>query len=74
MNVETGAKLGSSIPFVPLLGKLFANFTFAVKAGSDHHKKVRQELRQYPGQLVELTNSLLNSANEGLQVPDGLTD
>jgi len=61
LSLEAGVKLGSSLPF---LAKLFANFSAGSKAGSNHHKTIRQELRQYPNELIELTNDLLRSANE----------
>jgi hypothetical protein len=63
LDVEAGASLGARLPF---LAKLFAKFSAGVKAGSDRHKVIRRELRQYPNELIDLTNDLLNSANTAL--------
>jgi hypothetical protein len=64
LAIEAGAQLDAGIP---LLGKLFAKFSSAVKAGSDHAQTVRQRLRNFPDTLVDLTNDLLEAANESLQ-------
>lgn len=63
LEVKAGAEVGGGLS---LLGKLFAKFSASVLAGSEHHKKVRQELRQSPDLLINLTNDLLKSANEKL--------
>lgn len=63
LKVEAGAEAGGGLS---LLGKLFAKFSASVLAGSEHHKKIRQELRQSPNVLISLTNDLLKSANEKL--------
>jgi hypothetical protein len=63
LKVEAGAEAGGGFS---LLGKLFAKFSASVLAGSEHHKKIRQELRQSPNVLISLTNDLLKSANEML--------
>src|SRR5262249_55746801 len=61
LEVKAGVEAGGGLS---LLGKLFAKFSASVLAGSEHHKKVRQELKQTPNVLIELTNDLLESANE----------
>ncbi len=63
LKVEAGAEAGGGFS---LLGKLFAKFSASVLAGSEHNKKIRQELRQSPNTLISLTNDLLKSANERL--------
>ncbi|MGO9601165.1 MAG: hypothetical protein ACLP7Q_24565 [Isosphaeraceae bacterium] len=63
LKVEAGAEAGGGLS---LLGKLFAKFSASVLAGSERHKKIRQELRQSPNVLISLTNDLLKSANEKL--------
>ena len=63
LKVEAGAQAGGGLT---LLGKLFAKFSASILAGSEHHKRMRQELRQSPNVLISLTNDLLKSANEKL--------
>jgi hypothetical protein len=63
LKVEAGVEAGGGLS---LLGKLFAKFSASVLAGSEHHKKIRQELKQSPNVLISLTNDLLKSANEKL--------
>ncbi len=62
LSMEAGAKLSPLPSWMPF-ARLFANFSAGVKAGSNHHTKIRQELRQYPNKLIELTNVLLKSAS-----------
>jgi hypothetical protein len=64
LAMEAGAQLETGIP---LLGKLFAKFSSAVKAGSEHAQTVRQRLRNFPDTLVDLTNDLLEAANGSLR-------
>jgi hypothetical protein len=42
-------------------------FFGGVKAGTERHKTSRRELRQYPVELIDLTNDLLKAANEQLR-------
>lgn len=73
-GIEAGVEIGSK-GFSLLLGKLFAKFSAGVKAGSEHHRKVRQTLRQAPNTLIDLTNDLLKTAHGQLDVngrPNGL--
>lgn len=58
--LETGAQLGGGIPS---LGKLFAKFTTGIKGSSSHALTTRRTLRRYPNELIDLTNDLLNEAN-----------
>lgn len=75
LSVGAGAEIGSSGLLSLLLGKLFVRFSAGVKAGSEHHQRVRQMLRQAPNTLIDLTNDLLKKANEQLRQkgrPNGL--
>ena len=65
LAVEAEAQLGGKVPFG--LGKLFAKFSSGLKAGSNHSRAVRQQLRNYPDRLIDLTNDLLKQAHELLQ-------
>jgi hypothetical protein len=63
LGLEAEAQLGGSIfSLVKLLGK----FTASLKASSEHARTVRQRLRNYPNQLVDMTNALLREVNETL--------
>lgn len=64
LAVEAGAQLDAGVPF---LGRLFAKFSAAVKAGSQHALTVRQRLRNFPDTLVDFSNELLNTANASLR-------
>jgi hypothetical protein len=62
LSAEAGGQLGGSLPFG--LGKLVAKFASATKAGSSHSEVVRQQMRNYPDQLIDRTNALLRQAND----------
>ena len=72
IGLEAGAQLGGKLPLG--LGKLFAKFMAGIKAASSHAITTRQKLREFPNYLIDLTNDLLNTANEMLkgQKPRGL--
>lgn len=61
LAAEAGAQLGGSAPFG--LGKLFARFTAGVKAGTEYITEARRQIRNYPHQLIDMTNDLLSEAN-----------
>lgn len=60
LALEAGAQLGGKAPFG--LAKLFGKFSSGLKAGSTHARTVRQQLRNYPDRLIDLTNALLEQA------------
>ena len=64
LSAEAGGQLGGSLPFG--LGKLMAKFTSAIKAGSSQATIVRQQMRNFPDQLIDRTNELLKQANRQL--------
>ena len=43
-----------------------SSFASAIKAGSSHATTVRQQMRNYPDQLIDRTNGLLKQANRQL--------
>ena len=61
---EATAQLGGNLPLG--LGKLAAKLTSGVKAASSHAIKTREVMRNFPNQLIDLTNDLLRTANETL--------
>ncbi len=64
LALEAEAQIGGKLPLG--LGKLAAKFMSGIKAGASHAVNVRQEMRNYPDQLIDLTNALLNRANRQL--------
>ena len=73
MIVEAGAEIKGE---VPLLAKLFASLKSKLALSSEHHTRVRQNIRQRPDQLIDLVNDLIRVANEKLEstalAPQGL--
>ncbi len=65
LKIEAGAKTSSA--FSQVLGGLFAHFSAGVKAGSEHHSRVRMDMRQAPNVLIDLTNDLLVRAQQQLR-------
>jgi hypothetical protein len=65
MAVEAEAQLGGRLPLG--LGRLVAKFSSATKAGASHATTARQQMRQYPDRLIDLTNALLEDATRRLR-------
>ncbi len=62
-SIKTQAKAQAGVPF---FAKLFAEFTALFKTESKHKTEIKNELKKYPGTLLELTNRLLADATEKL--------
>ena len=65
LALEAQAQIGGKLPLG--LGKLAAKFMSGIKAGASHAVTVRRQMRNYPDQLIDLTNALLHQANQQLQ-------
>ena len=65
LAVEAEAQIGGKLPLG--LGKLAAKFMSGIKAGASHAVTVRQQMRNYPDRLIDLTNALLRQANQQLR-------
>lgn len=63
IGTELGTQIGGNLFN---LGSLFAKITAGVKAGSIHATTIRSQIRNSPDRLIDLTNSLIDAANEQL--------
>ncbi len=57
LNVEAG---------LPLFARLFANVSALIKVESKHREEVKNELRKFPGSLLDSVNLLLDAATQQL--------
>ena len=51
---------------IPLLGKLLSRFNAGLSANSEHQLEAKRVFRQAPDQLIDLTNQLIQAANQQL--------
>lgn len=65
LSVETGAGLKAEAG-LPLFAKLTANLSSLFKVESKHREEVKNELKKYPGSLLESVNLLLDAAAKAL--------
>lgn len=63
--VELGAGLKAEAG-VPLFAKLFANVSALFRVESKHREEIRNELKKYPGTLLDSVNLLLDAAAKQL--------
>jgi hypothetical protein len=63
LGLEASAQAEGGVPF---LAKLTAKFFSGMKVGATHARTVRQELRNSPDRLIDLTNALLDQAHRQL--------
>lgn len=64
--IETSAGLRAEAG-VPLFAKLFANVSALFKVESKHREEVKNELRKFPGSLLDSVNLLLDAATRQLE-------
>lgn len=63
VGVEAGLKAETG---VPLFAKLFANVSALFRVESKHREEVKNELKKFPGSLLDSVNLLLDAAEQQL--------
>ena len=62
IGTEVGGQLGGSLPLG--LGSLFAKVTASFKGSTKHTQKVRETIRRFPNDLINLTRDFLAAAHQ----------